>query len=285
MFRPTSMGGLNMHHTKHKALSMLIRSFLETAVNPNYLHSQFHTALFNHHVLMDRSWPDPGTPPYFSPEFFSIIRNAHQNGPLDVTKMTSRQWYHLLLKEQLTMTSESPPTYIPCRAEMLNPDIDWARTWRLARLKGLNSCQTSFLWRLLHRVLPTLDRVNRMTPNTSPICKLCPDQCIEDLPHALLSCSFNSEVSKALMDILSNSQPNISRSQVLTLNFDVDKQMELPLVWLTSYILQKIWDSRKEKKRCDLVRVRSDLEAKVSLLRETRHSESEKTISQMLSNL
>ena len=35
VFRPTYMGGLNIYHTKYKALSMLIRSFLETAVNPN----------------------------------------------------------------------------------------------------------------------------------------------------------------------------------------------------------------------------------------------------------
>ena len=31
MFRPTTMGGLGMHSTKQKALSMLIRCFLETA--------------------------------------------------------------------------------------------------------------------------------------------------------------------------------------------------------------------------------------------------------------
>ena len=181
------------------------------------------------------------------------------------------------------MNNETPPTYIPCRTEILNPETDWARTWRLARLKGLNSSQTSFLWRLLHRLLPTLDRVNRITPNTSPICKLCPDQTVEDLSHALLSCSYNGVVSTALMNTLSILQPNISKSEVLTLHFDVDKQTELPVVWLTCNVLHKIWDSRKEKKKCDLVRVRADLEAKVSLLRETRHKESAEIISKMLS--
>ena len=146
----------------------------------------------------------------------------------------------------VTMNNETPPTYIPCRTEILTPETDWARTWRLARLKGLNSSQTSFLWRLLHRLLPTLDRVNRITPNTSPICKLCPDQTVEDLSHALLSCSYNGVVSTALMNTLSILQPNISKSEILTLHFDVDKQMELPVVWLTCNVLHKIWDSRKD---------------------------------------
>ena len=72
---------------------------------------------------------------------------------------------------------------------------------------------------------------------------------------------------------------------MLTLNFDVEKEMECPMVWLTSNLLMKMWESRKEKKRCNPVTVRADLEAKVNLLRETRYSESVNIISQLLSNL
>ena len=285
LFRPTSLGGLNIHHTKYKALSMLIKSFLETAINPNYLHSTYHTALFNRHVLMDRSWPDPGMPPYFSEEFFSIIRKAHLECSQNLSLMSSRQWYNHLLQDNVTMSNTIPPNPVPCRVEVLNPDNDWGKTWRLSRLKGLNSNQTSFLWRLLHRVLPTLDRVNRITPNTSPICKLCDEKCIEDLPHALINCSFNRNVGMALLDTLSNFQSNLSQSDLLTLNFNVEDQIELPMVWMVSKVLQKIWDIRKEKKKCELVQVRAVLEAKVSLLRETRHKESAGIISQMLSSL
>ena len=80
-FRPTTMGGLGMHSTKQKAQSMLIRCFLETAV-------------FNHHVLQDSTWPEPDNPPYFREEIFSIIRNAPLHSSNDVTTMTSSQWYH-----------------------------------------------------------------------------------------------------------------------------------------------------------------------------------------------
>ena len=124
-----------------------------------------------------------------------------------------------------------------------------------------------------------------MTQNTSPICKHCQDGVVEDLQHALISCSYNRELSQALLDILSVDQANLDLSQALTLNFVMEKQMELPVVWVTTNFLQEIWNHRKEKKRCVLVRVRADLEARVSLLRKTRFSESAAIISRMLSNL
>ena len=285
LFRPILQGGLNLHNVKFKAMSMLIRSFMETAANPSYLHSLFHSALFNYHVLLDHSWPDPGIPPFFSQELFSIIRQAHLHSPLDVRTMSSKQWYHLLLENHVTMTDDIPRSFILCRAETLNPDNDWENTWRLARLKGLNSDQTSFLWRLLHRLLPTLDRVSRINQNSSPICKHCDTQVVEDLQHALFNCPFNNMTSQALMNMLSHPLPNLNPSMVLTLNFQVEEDLELPMVWLTTNILMKIWDFRKEKKRCDLVLVRADLEARVSLLRESRFKEASVSISHMLLNL
>ena len=223
-----------MHSTKQKALSMLIRCFLETASNPTYLNSRYHTALFNHHVLQDSTWPEPDTPPYFSEEFFSIIRNAHLHSSNDVTTMSSSQWYQYLLENQILKTNGSPSLYIPCRAERLTPAHDWQRIWRLARIKGLNSDQSSFLWRLLHGLLPTLDRLSHFNPNTSSICKLCPNQTQEDLHHALGSCTFNREMPSNLLDTLTHYQPNLTQSDMLTLNFNGDNDVELPMVWITS---------------------------------------------------
>ena len=69
------------------------------------------------------------------------------------------------------------------------------------------------------------------------------------------------------MNILTVYQPNQDPPNVLTLNFVMEEHMELPVVWLTTNVLQEIWNLRKEKKRCILVRVRAYLKARVSLLR------------------
>ena len=87
------------------------------------------------------------------------------------------------------------------------------------------------------------------------------------------------------MNMLSHPLANLNPSMVLTLNFQVEEDLELPMVWLTTNILMNMWDCRKEKKRCDLFLVRADLEARVSLLRESRFKEASVSISHMLLNL
>ena len=73
LFRPPSFGGLGVHNVKLKAQAALIRSFLETAIHPQFIHSLYHSILFRYHVLGDSSVPDPGYPPFYPKDFFSKI--------------------------------------------------------------------------------------------------------------------------------------------------------------------------------------------------------------------
>ena len=231
----SSYGGLGLNNVQFKAQAMLIRSFLETAVNPTFLHSLYHNSLFRYHVLQQRDIPDPGIPPNYSSEFFLTIKNVHDNSPLNVATMTSSQWYSLLLEDNLTMSSpdeNSPRQYTACRTELANPDNDWEQTWRLARLKGLGPDMTTFLWRLLHRLLPTQDRVSKIvrSQNSSSSCQLCQEDRVEDLMHAFFMCSFNGNAGNILLRCLSSIVPGLSSSQVLLLNLDLEPSTELPVV-------------------------------------------------------
>ena len=60
---------------------------------------------------------------------------------------------------------------------------------------------------------------------------------------------------------------------------------EYPVVWFLAVTWTNIWDSRRIGRRPELYRIRADLEAKVSLLRKTRYSESAGKIDQMISKL
>ena len=114
---------------QRKSQAMLIRSFMETAAHPAFLHNLYHSSLYRYHVLQHRDLPDPGLPPYYSHDFFAEISDAHLNTPMNVTTMTSRQWYTLLVEKNITMemAEENSPQqqYIPCRAELTNPTNDW----------------------------------------------------------------------------------------------------------------------------------------------------------------
>ena len=289
VYRPSSHGGLGLHHVKYKALAMLIRSFLETAANPHFLHNSYHTTLFRYHVLLENNLPDPGTPPYYSEDFFATIRHVHETSPLNVTIMSTNQWYTLLVEDNVTMYTpdeDSPRQNKPSKTELACPGNDWDRTWHLARLRGITPEVKTFFWKLLHNLLPTQERVCRImrTTNSSPNCQTCQDEIKEDQMHAFFLCTSSSSASKALLSSLSALLPNITTRQILLLDLELDNSLEFPVVWIIGNFLQLVWSSRVEKRQVRLYTIRADLEARASLLRETRFKIHHEKIGEMLNH-
>ena len=103
MHRGPSLGGLGVNNVKLKAQAGLIRTFLETASNPTFRRSLYHSLLFRYHVLGETTLPDPGFPPFYSPEFFDKIHQVHVDTPLNVSAMSEKQWYQVLLEDNCTM--------------------------------------------------------------------------------------------------------------------------------------------------------------------------------------
>ena len=174
--------------------------------------------------------------------------------------------------------------YIRSRTELAYPNNNWENTWHLSRVKGMGADVTSFLWKLLHKLLPTQDRVSRILKNksSSPLCQHCQEQVVEDLQHAFFKCSFNRDAGTLLLNCLDSYMPGLSTTQILHLNFELEPSKEFPVVWLTGSFLQNIWSARVEKKQARLYSIRADLEARASLLRETRFKNEAILITEML---
>ena len=138
----------------------------------------------------------PPLPPYFSITFFNSIRWVKENTPLNVATMTTAQWYRVLLEQEVTMVEAENNTmeYIRSRTELASPGTDWELTWRRARLKGLGSEATSFLWKPLHRILPTEERVARILPNSSEHCRQCQTPSTANLEHCFFNCESTRHI-------------------------------------------------------------------------------------------
>ena len=101
---PIHVGGLVLHHVKSKAQASLIRTFLETAINPSFKHSLLHSILYRIHVLGDNSLPtSPALPPYFPLSFLQTISQVKENTPLNVATLITGQWYRVLVEQDITM--------------------------------------------------------------------------------------------------------------------------------------------------------------------------------------
>ena len=157
-----------------------------------------------------------------------------------------------------------------CRVERASQLTDWERSWRLARLPGLGPENVSFLFKMMHDVLPTQERVARTKPRASPSCPLpgC-GGAVENRAHALVLCEGNNGVGQRVMRCLASYMPDIEVEAALRLEFVVEEDVELPLVWMLATVFLAIWKLRKEQSRVELYEVRATLEAKINLLRET----------------
>ena len=58
LYRPTEDGGLGLHHVQSKAQAGLISTFLQSAANPNFQNSLYHSILYRKFCLLDESVPD-----------------------------------------------------------------------------------------------------------------------------------------------------------------------------------------------------------------------------------
>ena len=101
--RPWSKGGLNVHNVHYKSLSILIKSFIETAIGNGFIKNLYHSALFRWYVLDDTTSKCPGRCPYYSPEFFAFIKQVVQEGLLNIETMSTKEWYRVLVENHFTM--------------------------------------------------------------------------------------------------------------------------------------------------------------------------------------
>ena len=72
-----------------------------------------------------------------------------------------------MVQGTMKVTEDQSRQFISCKAELASPSTDWETTWRRARLKGLGSELISFLFKVLHKLLTTQERLVRTNPSQS----------------------------------------------------------------------------------------------------------------------
>ena len=142
-------------------------------------------------------------------------------------------------------------------------------------IRGLESCQYTFLWRLIQNILPTQDRLYRILPNvTSPSCLLCNTQDICNLPNAMFYCKT---VGQWLLHFSSFavfytghliSKAFFLTSLLMKIN-NFQSSGSLPIYTM-------IWTSTMNKKSTNIFTTRATLKPSVMLLRKTRCSSAAK---------
>ena len=202
--------------------------------------------------------------------------------------MTLKQWYYYILEELVTHEERAGQrVQIQCRVEMLVPTNDWPKSFHLSRLKGLSTQIRSFIFKLLHQILPVRDRLNHILGNTSSICILCGDEESETILHALFYCSCNRDAADALLSLARPYDQSVNPQKVLLLDINCDSIYQQSVVLILYSGLHHIWENRIKKKTTSIYQIRSELECLISLLRRSRSKylrEAGKIVSNTLEN-
>ena len=80
---------------------------------------------------------------------------------------------------------------------------------------------------------------------------------------------------------LKKSLPNLTPDKVLTLELEAVEDQQFPLVWCIASFLSTLWHLRSEKKRVELIKIRSEIEANCRLLRESRLVKTKEILAQI----
>ena len=164
LHRPVEMGGLGLHSVRCKALAGRLTTFLQTAANPRFQSSAFHSALYNYYCEEDNSQGVPDLPPYYPISFFNILKNVKKHTPLNPVTMSLKDWYRYLLEEEVTHQHttpgdlSSPLESRKNRMEEQDPHHDWNLSYDLSRMRGLSPDLKSFNFKLLNVLIPNSNR-------------------------------------------------------------------------------------------------------------------------------
>ena len=140
-------------------------------------------------------------------------------------------------------------------------------------MKGLGSQLASFLFKLVHGLLPSQDRVATVGLAVMGTCQQCSLE-VEDLEHCFFRCPKNSVSGLTLLGWVQSILPSMSPETALCLKFDQDlnETEELAVVTILAIGLKYIWEARTCKKPAHAYKMRAEMEAKIAILRKTRYS-------------
>ena len=114
-------------------------------------------------------------PPYFSGDFFPAIKRMKEAN-LCPPGLNLKSIYKFLMEEITTLEENNEKITKPLRAEETFSLNLWNEIRVKVRQRGLDPELASFLFKLLHGILPTAARVSRILPNSSSICVRCRGQ-------------------------------------------------------------------------------------------------------------
>ena len=194
--------------------------------------------------------------------------------------MSTREWYlYLMEKKVFKVTAEDgSQENVLCRIERKHPDYDWESLWVKLRLPGLSSNVVSFVWKMVHDILTTEERINATLGNIPATCRYGGEnEQVANQIHCLFNCSLTYVIGQWLLKTVRIYGP-ISENDILRFNVPNNSA----LIWTIATTLHYSWSERVRHKAVDPPSFKAYLEAELLLMKETKYRRLANEISMMI---
>ena len=282
LYRTVSRGGLGLISVKLKCQAHLLKTFVDLAVNPLYIHSQYLSTLFRVKVLGEKIDNIPPPPPYYDETFFDHIRLAAEAGK-EISKMKIKQWYQFLyFRENYIANNHDVPlnAMLPCKVELLKPEIDWGQIYSKLKISSLPSDVRSFGWKLIHQLLPCESLLNQRLLTNSDKCRFSCDL-VANLDHCLFECTLVEEVGLWVMGIVKKSDPAANRCDVVCLKLPESES----LVWIVLQSLKFAWCKRLDGKIALVMELVAMMRSTLQILLNSDHQKIAEEVLQLIDGM
>ena len=153
------------------------------------------------------------------------------------------------------------------------PLRDWNNTWKLARIGGISNENRTFLFRFLHNIHPTKDRLHRLNPRATPtpFCSFCEDQEKDDnWKHIMSECTQSTHAVGWLISVLKKFDQNVTIEKIMSFQLEPSNaDTMLECIFIIAETLIFIWKKRQERKEFELEVMISKVRAKCDILQKS----------------
>ena len=231
--------------------------------NPNSKHFNLYlNTLFRCYVVEELEEGKVKRPPYYSLEFFEIIKEAMLESHDHILYITTKGWQRRVMERGITHTKD-PQTGLPelilTDQETRLREADWLHAWTLRRKLGLSPDQKSWLFKWTNGLLVNNVLLHKLGKLPSDEC-----DCVEqDSRIHILQCIFSKKINDGILKIIQTcTEHKSSFSDIEILDLNIPVSLQLPALFIFSETLQMVYEARHKKKELQLTKLIASVKAK-----------------------
>ena len=263
LYREVEQGGLGLLHTGARCMANLIKTFIHQA-HPNAKHFNLYlNTLFRCFVVNELEEGKIKRPPYYSLEFFEIIKEAMHESHEHILFITTKGWQSRIMERGITHIKD-PETGLPelilTEQEKQLKEADWSHAWILRRKQGLTPDQKSWLFKWSNGLLINNVLLHKIGKIPSDKCDFCEKQ---DTRSHILYCESTKSINEGIIRVIQTCTENkSSTSDIEILDLNVPASLQLPLLFIFSETLQQVHEARQKKQKLPIMKLTATVRAK-----------------------